>query len=80
MLANDILVFGKVNAECLVGGHETLNPLNIGCKPGQRRIRFGRRLTKLLALKAAHRGYVTLDDEFLQWHYSDSFDFVSKLT
>src|SRR5205085_5019485 len=65
---DDRLILGEVDAEGLVGGDIAVDPLDVGAELAQYLVRFRRRAAKLLALEAADRRDVALDDEFAQSH------------
>ena len=65
MLADNGLVFGKVDAEGLIIGNITLDPLDVGAKLTQYLVRFCRGLAQLLALDSSDLWDIAFDDEFL---------------
>ena len=64
MLANDGLVLRQVDAECLVGGDETFNPLDIGAELGEDFVGFRGGPAELLAFQRTDGGDVPFDDVF----------------
>src|SRR5207237_2558345 len=68
VLFDDRLVLGEIDAEGLVGRDIALDPLDVGAQIAQHAIRFRRGALQLLALQAADRRDIPLDDEFAQWH------------
>src|SRR5262249_42132815 len=68
VLADDVLVFGEINAKRLVVCDVAFEPLNIRPKLAQYPIRFCCCSTKLLALEGADLWNVAFDDELAQCH------------
>ena len=56
MFADDVLIFGKIDAERLVGGNEALHPLDIGTELVQHGVGFGSRAAQLFALQRPAAG------------------------
>ena len=63
--ADNGLVFGKIDAEGLIIGNITLDPLDVGAKLTQHFVRFCRRLAQLLAIESSDLWDIAFDDEFL---------------
>ena len=65
VLADNGLVFGKVDAEGLIIGNITLDPLDVGAKLTQHFVRFCRRSAQLFAIESSHLWDIAFDYEFL---------------
>src|SRR5712692_2322937 len=68
MLADDGLVPGEIHTEGLVVSDVALDPLDVGAELVQHLIRLGGSSPKLLPLKGADFGDVSLNDEPAQCH------------
>src|SRR5262249_25538473 len=56
VLANDVLIFGKIHTECFVVGDVGFKPLDVGAKLAQYSVRFCCGSAKLLPLEGANLG------------------------
>jgi hypothetical protein len=64
MLADDVLVFGEINAKRLIVRHVAFQPLDVRTKLAKYPIRFCCCSAKLLALEGADLWDVPLNDKF----------------
>src|SRR6516162_1368619 len=65
VLADNGLIFGKIDAEGFIIGNITLDPLDVGAKLTQYLVRFCRGLAQFFAFESSDLWDIAFDDEFL---------------